>query len=130
MAAQSGLAIAALQLDVTEHLASFPQFFLEAPHSRLSASAAERKRCRPSCKHQRIYTMTKIEVEISDDDAKLIAQALQLMSHSDANTHGKLDLPRLAAMLLEDVALAMSRPGSWEGAHMIQVLESHGYPFG
>ena len=72
--------------------------------------------------------MTKIEVEISDDDAKLIEQSLDLMSHSEANTHGTLDLPRLAAILLEDVALAISRPGSWEGANMIQVLESHGYP--
>jgi hypothetical protein len=72
--------------------------------------------------------MTKIEIEISDDDARLIAQGLESMRHSEANTHGTLDLPRLAAMLLEDVALAVRRPGSWEGANMIQVLESHGYP--
>ncbi|MEC9356513.1 MAG: hypothetical protein VX836_01435 [Pseudomonadota bacterium] len=74
--------------------------------------------------------MIRIHVEISDDDNRLIEEALECMSRSEANTHGRLDLPRLAAMLLEDVALAVRRPGSWEGAHMIQVLESHGYPVG
>jgi len=72
----------------------------------------------------------RIHVEISDEDNKLIEQALERMCQSEANTHGRLDLPRLAAMLLEDVALAVRRPGSWEGTHMIQVLESHGYPVG
>lgn len=76
----------------------------------------------------RTTPVIRIHVEIPDDDNKLIEEALERMSHSDGNTHGRLDLPRLAAMLLEDVALAVRRPGSWEGAHMIQVLESHGYP--
>lgn len=70
----------------------------------------------------------KIEIEISDDDAKLLEEGLQRMSHSEANSHGQLNLEKLAAMLLEDVALAVRRPGSWEGSNMIQVLESHGYP--
>ncbi len=74
--------------------------------------------------------MIRIHVEISDDDNTLIEEALERMNQSEANTHGRLDLPRLAAMLLEDVALAVRRPGSWEGAHMIEVLESHGYPVG
>jgi hypothetical protein len=30
-------------------------------------------------------------------------------------------------MLLQDVALMMQRPGSWEGANMAQVMSSHGY---
>lgn len=30
-------------------------------------------------------------------------------------------------MLMQDVAYAVRRPGSWEGANMIQVLMSHGY---
>lgn len=76
----------------------------------------------------RATPVIRIHVEISDDDNKLIEEALQRMGQSQANTHGRLDLPRLAAMLLEDVALAVRRPGSWEAAHMIQVLESHGYP--
>lgn len=44
-----------------------------------------------------------------------------------ATTHGKLDIPRLIAMLAEDAAMTNSRPGSWEGANLQQVLESHGY---
>jgi len=44
-----------------------------------------------------------------------------------ATTHGKLDVPRLLAMLAEDAAMTNTRPGSWEGANMQQVLDSHGY---
>lgn len=41
--------------------------------------------------------------------------------------HGLLDLPKLAAMLLEDAALVQRRPGSWEGSNMARVLAAHGY---
>jgi hypothetical protein len=44
-----------------------------------------------------------------------------------ATTHGKLDVPKLLAMLAEDAAMTNTRPGSWEGANMQQVLDSHGY---
>jgi hypothetical protein len=69
----------------------------------------------------------KIEVEISDADVVLINRFFELANQSDANTHGKLDFKTLAEMLLEDVALSVRRPGSWEGANMAQVLTSHGY---
>jgi hypothetical protein len=46
---------------------------------------------------------------------------------SGATTHGKLDIPRLIAMLAEDAAMTNSRPGSWEGANLQRVLNSHGY---
>lgn len=72
--------------------------------------------------------MPKFTVDVSDDDLKLIERGLDRMNRSDGNTHGPLDLQRLAGMLLEDVALAVRRPGSWEGANMYQVLTSHGYP--
>lgn len=42
-------------------------------------------------------------------------------------THGDLTLNSLAAMLLEDVALATTRPGSWEGSSMGELLLKHGY---
>jgi hypothetical protein len=45
----------------------------------------------------------------------------------DACPHGRLDLVKPAALLLEDAALAQRRPGSWEGANMATVLEAHGY---
>lgn len=44
-----------------------------------------------------------------------------------ATTHGKLDVPKLLSMLAEDAAMTNTRPGSWEGANMQQVLDSHGY---
>ena len=44
-----------------------------------------------------------------------------------ATSHGALDLEALILMLLADVALAVHRPGSWEGANMRGLLASHGY---
>lgn len=42
-------------------------------------------------------------------------------------SHGELDIRSLLQMLAEDAAMTNSRPGSWEGANMQQVLDSHGY---
>jgi hypothetical protein len=39
----------------------------------------------------------------------------------------QLTLESLAALLLEDVALVVRRPGCWEAANMQGVLISHGY---
>lgn len=69
----------------------------------------------------------KIEIEISDQDAALIEEFMDANQSSVFNSHGPLDMIVLAEMLLEDVALAVRRPGSWEGSNMIQVLTSHGY---
>lgn len=69
----------------------------------------------------------KIVIEISDDVAKDVNRVLTLANNSDGNTHGTLGFEVLTRMLLEDVALVVRRPGSWEGAGMAQVLASHGY---
>jgi hypothetical protein len=73
----------------------------------------------------------KIKTEISDDEAMHINRLIDLanLREESANTHGRLDIKTLAAMLLQDVALALRRPGSWEGANMARVLEAHGYSF-
>lgn len=44
-----------------------------------------------------------------------------------AGTHGALTMETLIFLLLEDVAYTQSRPGSWEGAGMNNVLFAHGY---
>jgi hypothetical protein len=44
-----------------------------------------------------------------------------------ACTHGALTVSSLLGMLAEDVGMVETRPGSWEGANMTTVLESHGY---
>lgn len=69
----------------------------------------------------------KIEIEISDNDAASIEEFLDENQTDEFNSHGPLDAVVLAKMLMEDVALAVRRPGSWEGSNMIQVLKSHGY---
>ncbi|GAC1632175.1 MAG: hypothetical protein NVS9B10_26340 [Nevskia sp.] len=70
----------------------------------------------------------KLEVDIADEDVHLIQALIASVGEREGgNTHGRLNLPKLTRMLLEDVALAWRRPGSWEGANMTQVLESHGY---
>jgi hypothetical protein len=71
--------------------------------------------------------MPKFTVDVSEEDLKLIERGLLRMNQTDCNSHGALDLQRLAGMLMQDVALAVSRPGSWEGANMYQLLSSHGY---
>jgi hypothetical protein len=69
----------------------------------------------------------KLTIEIRDEDAALVHQLCELTKDTTFNSHGPLTLESLAGMLLEDVALAVRRPGSWEGANMRQVLRSHGY---
>lgn len=46
---------------------------------------------------------------------------------TDQSTHGALTLESMFEMLAEDVALTELRPGSWEGANMATVFQSHGY---
>lgn len=65
-------------------------------------------------------------VELSDEDLELVAHIINT-SNADGNSHGKLTLDRVAQMLMEDVALALRRPGSWEGSNMLTVLRAHGY---
>jgi hypothetical protein len=69
----------------------------------------------------------KIQIEIRDSDAELIALFLAANIDAQACSHGPLTMELLAAMLLEDVALVVRRPGSWEGANMRVVLQGHGY---
>ena len=70
----------------------------------------------------------KLEIEIDDDTAADISRFLAVQNpESQSNTHGPLDMAGLARMLLEDVALVVRRPGSWEAQHMGALLASHGY---
>lgn len=69
----------------------------------------------------------KIEIEVPDQQFALIEEFMDANQSGEFNSHGPLDLFVLIDMLLEDVAMTVSRPGSWEGSNMIQVLTSHGY---
>jgi hypothetical protein len=69
----------------------------------------------------------KIKIEIPDERYTLIKELMDNNQSGEFNSHGPLNLLTLVDMLLEDVAMTVSRPGSWEGANMIQVLICHGY---
>lgn len=71
----------------------------------------------------------RLTIQLTAEDAALIDEFLEYTKGANlgASSHGPLNRHRLAQLLLEDVALAMRRPGSWEGANMRQVLRSHGY---
>jgi hypothetical protein len=78
--------------------------------------------------------MPRIAIEISDDDAASLAELAEqcTAAHQErdgATTHGKLDVPALLAMLAQDAAMVIARPGSWEGSKMADLLSSHGYEF-
>lgn len=69
----------------------------------------------------------KITVDISEEEVDLIRLFLASTREVTFSTHGPLNMQKLASMLLQDVALMVQRPGSWEGSNMAQVMSSHGY---
>lgn len=78
-------------------------------------------------------TLPTITITVSDDDAANLAELARRCAEADkardgATTHGALDEPaQLLAMLAEDAAMVIRRPGSWESAGMAQHLAAHGY---
>ena len=76
--------------------------------------------------------MPSIQIDISTETARSIVELAERCTAADqersgATTHGPLTVKALLAMLAEDAAMTITRPGSWEGANMATVLESHGY---
>ncbi len=75
--------------------------------------------------------MKRIRIDIDDQTAADIAELVRRLNANVGpepfNSHGSLTVKKLAAMLLEDAGMVISRPGSWEGANMIEVLRCHGY---
>ena len=76
--------------------------------------------------------MVAITIEISDDTKANLAKLAERCTEIDqerggATTHGALDISRLLQLLVEDAALVIARPGSWEGTGMAHHLAAHGY---
>lgn len=76
--------------------------------------------------------MKRIEIEVSETTAaqlaELAARCTEIDKERDGGTsHGALTLEGLVAMLAEDAAMVIQRPGSWEGSNMHTVLTAHGY---
>lgn len=76
--------------------------------------------------------MKRIVIQVSEETATnlraLAARCAVEHGRQDGFTsHGVLTVSTLLAMLAEDAAMVISRPGSWEGSNMAQVFQSHGY---
>lgn len=76
--------------------------------------------------------MKRITITIDENTCTLLAELAKACTAEDAarkgmTTHGALSPSKLLAMLAEDAAMVISRPGSWEGSNMAQVFSSHGY---
>jgi hypothetical protein len=71
--------------------------------------------------------MKTIKVKIPTDKAALVQQYLDEARHLDGS---RLTVEELVEMLLDDVALMVTRPGCWEAAAMDGLLSSHGYQDG
>lgn len=75
--------------------------------------------------------MPRITIEISASGALEIQSLVDRMNLQDnlelGTSHGGMTMKKLITLLAEDAALVESRPGSWEGANMAAVLQSHGY---
>lgn len=69
----------------------------------------------------------RLQINVPDEEAGLIQEFLADNKNVEFCSHGALTMKALAEMLMQDVALAVRRPGSWEGANMITVLQCHGY---
>jgi hypothetical protein len=72
--------------------------------------------------------MRIIIIDIPDDIARRIEEHIAGAT-SDLNSHGPLTLQKLMDMVAEDVGMSVTRPGSWEGANMRNVIRAHGYPW-
>ena len=77
----------------------------------------------------RQYPKRRLVVEVDEASAvnlyELADRCTRASKNDGASTsHRALSVP---AMLAEDAAMVITRPGSWEGANMAQVFSSHGY---
>ncbi|WJF90211.1 hypothetical protein QS306_00520 [Paraburkholderia bonniea] len=76
--------------------------------------------------------MKRVIIEINDTTASDLVELVKLCNRHHVNgggfnSHGRLTVRCLLAMLAEDAGMVVSRPGSWEGSNMALVLSSHGY---
>lgn len=54
-------------------------------------------------------------------------EAVKALDLKHPMTDAPLTPRELIGILKDDVVLAVLRPGSWEGANMLTVLQSHGF---
>ena len=72
---------------------------------------------------------TRITIKLPAHVAADIDALVERTAHCDdrSSSHGPLTMEKLVRMLLEDAAMTVGRPGSWEAANMDRVFAGHGY---
>jgi len=65
-------------------------------------------------------------IVIIKGDTMTFEQAVAALQLKKPFTQEPVSPCELTAMLQDDVILALTRPGSWEGAAMLRLLEAHG----
>lgn len=81
----------------------------------------------PKGAHTELELVVRVRVHASD-----VAHLQALVDACASTRDGACwppihSLDDLLSLLVADLALAARRPGSWEGANMLAVLEAHGY---
>jgi hypothetical protein len=77
-------------------------------------------------------SIIRLTLDVSETTFDNLCKVVEYCNDADKSvqghtSHGQLTVARLLEMLAEDAAMTQSRPGSWEGANMQTVLDSHGY---
>ncbi|CAA7619254.1 hypothetical protein [Magnetospirillum sp. UT-4] len=73
-----------------------------------------------------------ITLQLDGTTAQLLDELAALCTEADQESgsftsHGPLTVESMLQMVIQDLAMVVSRPGSWEGANMARVFASHGY---
>lgn len=84
----------------------------------------------PAAAHTRTRILP-LQIELTEAEWTAIGQILAWSQDQTGlnrrNSHGPLTLNLLVTLLLEDVAMCVTRPASWEGSYMLTVMQAHGY---
>jgi hypothetical protein len=78
--------------------------------------------------------MPMITVEVTENTAANLAKLVKRCNEVErarngSTSHGELTIPDLLAMMAEDAAYIIKRPGCWEATNMRDVINAHGYDF-
>lgn len=72
--------------------------------------------------------MESFTITFSRETAEALQELATRCTEGPARTgKASLNVSSLLAMLAENAAMVVTRPGSWEGSGMAQLLRSHGY---
>jgi hypothetical protein len=76
--------------------------------------------------------MKEIRIKVTAETAIVLVELANRCNarsklNDGANSHGAMSVSGFMAMLAEDAAMVIDRPGSWEGSNMRDVFYAHGY---